>query len=201
MLIQLLFQNPIVFILVAVTLMLSISVHEFAHAYVADKLGDPTARNMGRLTLKPSAHLDPYGTLMLLFAGFGWGKPVPFNPFNLKNPKRDGALISLAGPASNFIFAIITIILIKILGMNSLISQILLFVVIYNLSLGVFNLLPFGPLDGFKIVYGILPMNLAIQWAQMETYGIFILLIIVITGSTSWLITPVVDFIMKISGI
>jgi len=107
MLLELLFSNPLIFILVAAALILSISVHEFAHAYVADKLGDPTPRYLGRVTLNPKAHLDPIGTLLLVVAGFGWGKPVPFNPNNLSNPKRDAALISFAGPLSNFFMAII----------------------------------------------------------------------------------------------
>jgi Zn-dependent protease len=101
--IQLLFQNPQFFVLVAVALIASISIHEFSHAFASNVLGDSTAKNMGRLTINPKAHLDPMGTVFLLLVGFGWGRPVPFNPMNLKNPKRDSALISLAGPLSNFI--------------------------------------------------------------------------------------------------
>ena len=107
MFLNLLFQSPLVFLLVAAALILSLSIHEFAHAYVADKLGDPTARYLGRVTLNPLAHLDPVGTMLLLFLGFGWGKPVPFNADNLANPKRDSALISFAGPAANFILALL----------------------------------------------------------------------------------------------
>ena len=99
-------MNLFIFVLVAVALIISISIHEYAHAYAAYKLGDSTAKAMGRLTLNPKAHLDPTGTILLLIAGFGWGKPVPFDPRLLKNPKRDAAIISFAGPASNFLLAL-----------------------------------------------------------------------------------------------
>src|SRR3990167_7168759 len=108
-------ESPILFIILLLSLILCITVHEFAHAYAASKLGDPTAKAMGRLTLNPLKHLDPVGTLLLIFAGFGWGKPVPYNPNYFKNPKRDSALVSLAGPASNFLFAIIFGLLHKLL--------------------------------------------------------------------------------------
>ena len=98
-----LFNNPLSFLFWLVALAMAITIHEFAHAYTADRLGDPTPRLQGRLTLNPLAHLDPLGTLMLLLVRFGWGKPVQFDPFNLKNPRKDGALISLAGPASNLL--------------------------------------------------------------------------------------------------
>src|SRR3990172_11954241 len=100
-----LFNNPLSFVFWLLGLTVAITVHEFAHAYAAERLGDPTPRLMGRLTLNPLAHLDPLGTLMLLIARFGWGKPVQFDPFNLRHPRRDSALISLAGPASNLIMA------------------------------------------------------------------------------------------------
>src|SRR3989338_4210818 len=110
---SLLSQNPVSFLIVAVLLIAAISVHEFSHAFMADHLGDPTPRLAGRLTLDPRSHLDPLGTLLLFFVGFGWGKPVPFDPFNLKDPKKDSAIISFAGPMSNLIMAILASIFIR----------------------------------------------------------------------------------------
>src|SRR3989338_2044892 len=104
---DLLFSNPLVFAAAALSLLAAITVHEFAHAYAADRLGDPTPRLQGRLTLNPLVHLDPIGTLLLFVIGFGWGKPVQFDPYNLENPKRDAAIISFAGPVSNLILATI----------------------------------------------------------------------------------------------
>jgi Zn-dependent protease len=198
---DLLFQNPLVFIFVGIALVISISIHEFAHAYVADKLGDPTARHFGRITLDPRAHLDPIGLLFLLIAGFGWGKPVPFNPINLSNPKRDSALIALAGPTSNIILAIALSFLFRFFESNFILSIFLYMVVFYNLILGFFNLIPAHPLDGFKVVYGILPHRLAIQWQQMESYGLIILAVLIFTHSTSKLIMPLVGFSLNLLGL
>jgi len=200
-------QNPLLFVVMAVSLLLSITIHEFSHAYVANKLGDSTAKDLGRMSLNPLAHLDPLGTLMLLLVGFGWGKAVPINYYNLKNPKRDAALISLAGPASNFTLATITAIFIKMAGIpftlnfydsSSFLSHLSSALILYNLFLGVFNLLPVEPLDGFKIVNGILPSRLAVQWVQLAPYGLYILILLVVTGSTSAIIYPVVNLFMNI---
>lgn len=199
--ISLLFQSPLTFFLLAGALIISICIHEFSHTFAADKLGDPTARYLGRLTLNPKAHLDPIGTAFLLFVGFGWGKPVPFNPLNLRNPKRDAALISLAGPASNFILAIILSFPLRYFGMNSLFGVFLGLTVLYNLTLGFFNLIPFGPLDGNKVVYGFLPYNLANQWEDLQRYGTFILLFLVLTNSLEKILTPLVGATMKLLGV
>ena len=194
----LLFTDPVAFSILVIALVVSLSVHEFSHALVADKLGDPTARQLGRLTLNPMAHLDPIGSILLLFVGFGWGRPVPFNPLNLKNPKRDSALVALAGPASNFLLAIALSIPLRFLGYQSLTGAVLYLILFYNLMLGVFNLLPLNPLDGFKILGGLLPNNLAIQWYQMEPFGIFLLLIFVVTDAFQKYLFPIVEFLMKI---
>jgi Zn-dependent protease len=199
--ISLLFQSPLTFLLLAGALIVSICIHEFSHAFVADKLGDPTARYLGRLTLNPKAHLDPIGTVFLLLVGFGWGRPVPFNPLNLRNPKRDAALISLAGPASNFILAIILSFPLRYFGMNSLFGVFLGLTVLYNLTLGFFNLIPFGPLDGNKVVYGFLPYSLASQWEDLQRYGTYILLFLVITNSLEKILTPLVGATMKLLGV
>jgi Zn-dependent protease len=132
-------------------LAVAISVHEAAHAFIAYKLGDPTAKNQGRLTLNPLKHLDPIGTLMLFIARFGWGKPVPVNPHNFKNPVRDSALTAFAGPASNFITALILSVPLKYIGLPLWLMDILWLTLDINIILGIFNLLPFPPLDGSKI--------------------------------------------------
>ena len=198
---SLLAQNPLIFAIVLAALAVSLSVHEFAHAWVSDKLGDPTAKHLGRVTLNPKAHIDPIGMLVLVVAGVGWGRPVPFNPLNLKYPKRDSALIALAGPASNFILAILVAIILKFVTPNTLVAGALQLLVFYNLMLGVFNLMPFHPLDGFKIVGGLLPNNLAMQWYQMQPYGIIILIVFIFTDSFQKIVLPVVDILTKLLGV
>lgn len=213
-LMALLIESPIVFVLIALALILSLTFHEFAHAYAANKLGDNTAKMLGRLTLNPLAHLDPLGTLMIFFAGFGWGKPVPFDPYQLKNPKRDAALISLAGPLSNFILAGIFTIAFKFtevfLVSSSagtfqvpalVLGKFFYLVVLYNLVLGFFNLIPINPLDGFKIVNGILPPKLSVQWIQLAPYGIFILMFIFITGTASQILGPLISNSLRLLGL
>lgn len=202
-LISILFQNPALFLIIALALLLSVSVHEFSHAWVANRLGDSTAKDMGRLTLNPLAHVDPLGLIVLLLLGFGWGKPVPVNYYNLKSPKRDAALISLAGPGSNFILALIMAILFHVLNifLAGIGQNIVYFLILYNLFLGVFNLLPIEPLDGFKIVNGILPPSLSVQWVQLAPYGIFILLFLVATNAVSRIISPVISLLMTLLGV
>ena len=199
--VEMLFQNPLVFALLAGALVISISIHEFSHAFAAYKLGDATGKRMGRLTLNPKAHLDPVGTIFLLFVGFGWGKPVPFDPRNLKNPKRDAAIISLAGPLSNFILAVILSILLRFITLNGIFGLFLYTTILYNLMLGFSNLIPLGPLDGNKIVYGFLPNNLAVQWVEMQRYGTYILLFLIIFDFTEKIILPLVDISMNILGL
>lgn len=201
MLLNLLFTQPAVFVLVVGALVVSISIHEYAHAKAADLLGDDTARLLGRVTLDPRAHLDPIGSVMLVLAGFGWGKPVPFNPINLENPKRDSSIIALAGPMSNFILGGVLALAVSFVGANSILGSFLYFTIFYNLVLGVFNLIPVYPLDGFKIIAGLLPSNLHIQWMQMAQYGIFILLILVVTGATDVIVTPVIHIFMNLYGL
>ncbi len=208
MLLNTLFQNPLLFLFIAGSLVICISIHEFAHAYVADKLGDSTPRLLGRVTLNPRAHLDPIGTLLLIVAGFGWGKPVPFNPYNLKHPKRDSALIALAGPVSNFILAVILSLMLKGLVfyapsqlLMSFLQPFLFLTILYNLVLGIFNLIPIHPLDGFRIVNGLLPDDLSYQWLQMAPYGIYILLLLIITNTTDKLINPVIGFAANLLGL
>jgi len=199
-------NNPISTFIYFGALIISITVHEFSHAYAADKLGDPTARLMGRLTPNPMAHLDPIGTLLILFAHFGWGKPVPFDPYNLKNPRRDSAIISVAGPASNLLLALAASILLQLLpqmsGLAGIIGNIILEpLIILNVGLAIFNLVPIHPLDGFKIVEGILPEDMSRQWSQLQSLGIMMMLILVFPffGSSPVLriISPIISTIIS----
>jgi len=183
-------------------LIIAITIHEFAHAWMADRLGDPTPQLQGRLSLNPLKHLDPIGTLMLLFFRFGWGKPVEFDPYNLRPPRRDAALISLAGPAVNLILATALSLVLKFSG-SPLFSIFLYPVILININLAIFNLLPVPPLDGAKILYGILPADWADEYNDfMGRYGtiLLILLIIPIGGSSLAinLIMPVINGITKL---
>jgi len=203
-----LFSNPLLFVIYFLSLLVAISIHEFSHAWAADYLGDPTPRLQGRLKLDPRVHIDNIGMLFLLFFGFGWGKPVEFDPYNLKEPRRDAAIISLAGPSSNFILAILLSLLLKlfiVLQLNFLIiigSLIFVPMIRMNIVLGVFNLLPIHPLDGFKIVGGILSEEKAREWYSLQKYGMIflILLIFPIAGSSmlSSILQPIVDFISNL---
>jgi len=183
-------SNPLVglafILLYFISLSFVIAVHEWAHAWMANRLGDSTAKWAGRLTLNPLAHLDPLGTLALLFFGFGWGKPVPVNEHNLRSPKRDGSLVSLAGPLSNFVWAVLFSLLIRFLPfggvVGGLLYSFLAILIQINLMLGIFNLLPLFPLDGFRIVLGFLPYEMSLQWAQMSRFGPWVLLFLIVTG-------------------
>lgn len=201
-----LFNNPIAFFSWIISLVVAITIHEFSHALAADRLGDPTPRVQGRLTLNPLAHLDPLGTLMLLIARFGWGKPVVFDPFNLRHPRRDAAIISLAGPVSNILLAsILSLILHALLVTHySLLAYVIIQpIIVMNVFLAIFNLVPVHPLDGFKIVEGILPPEYARQWHELESYGMIFLLFMVFpvfggTAPISRLIMPPISFILSL---
>lgn len=186
--IERLFQDPIYFLITAVSIVIAISVHEFAHAAMAYYLGDPTAKNEGRLTLNPLSHLDLWGTILLLVAGFGWGRPVPFNPYNLKNQRWGPALVSLAGPASNLVMAIILIIFLKFiypllnLAVGNALFDFLYFLIVINVVLMAFNLLPVPPLDGSKLLFAVLPASMENVKEFLQRYGLFILIGLVFFG-------------------
>lgn len=200
---SMLFTNPIFFVIWAIGLVLALTIHEYAHAAAADRLGDPTPRAMGRLTLNPRAHLDPLGTILILVVGFGWGRPVEFDPYNLRNPRRDSALIALAGPASNILFAVILSLIMKTVSFP-IVASLFPFLILMNISLAIFNLVPVFPLDGEKILKGFLPTELAVEYDNlMRQYGtlILIMLLLPIAGGTSpisALITPAINFFGKL---
>lgn len=198
-----LFANPLLFLVWAFGLVLAISVHEYAHARVADRLGDPTPRSQGRLTLDPRAHLDPLGTLALLFLGFGWGRPVMFDPYNLRSPRRDSAMIALAGPISNLLFALLLSLLLRLFPLDTL-ATLFYILITMNITLAIFNLVPVFPLDGEKILGGLLPHSLYLEYSGiMRQYGtlILILMLLPIFGNVSpisALISPVIAFVTNL---
>ncbi|MEK9143382.1 MAG: site-2 protease family protein [Patescibacteria group bacterium] len=196
-------SNPVGFLFWVISLVIAITIHEFSHALAAERLGDPTPRLMGRLTLNPLAHLDPLGTIMLLIARFGWGKPVQFDPFNLRHPRRDSAIISLAGPVSNLILALICSIVLRVIISNGILVGLFQSLIVINVVLAVFNLVPIHPLDGFKIVGGILPEEYARQWAELERYGMIFLIFLILpigggASPISQLISPVINLLLNI---
>ncbi len=196
----LLFSSPLAFFLILIGLLLSISLHEAAHCYVTDGLGDPTPRLKGRLTLDPRAHLDPLGTLLIILTGFGWGKAAPYDPYNLKSPVRDTAIIALAGPLTNLLIAIVLSVLSRIFASDffSLFAGVLIQI---NLSLALFNLLPVYPLDGGKIMRAVLPVESSLEYeAVMERYGQYILLFLVLPifngqSAVVQLLSPIINLL------
>lgn len=177
----------------------AIILHELGHGYVAYKLGDDTAKNAGRLTLNPLKHLDPVGFICMLVLKFGWAKPVPINPMNFKHRKRDMILVSLAGPMVNFIlFLLIGIFMSLNLITSPIVFQIFEAALWYNVMLCVFNLLPFPPLDGSKIVAGLLPVKMEYYFYKYERYLYFILLILIFTDTVNKLMNPMILFLWNL---
>lgn len=161
MLISTLFSEPIIFFIVILSIIYALTVHEFSHALAATYLGDNTAKYNGRLNLNPLSHMEVFGTLMLLLAGFGWGKPVPVNPYNLRFKRWGEAIVSLAGPVSNFIsvavFVGVVSVLARFMSLDNLVFDFLFYLIFINFILGVFNLIPIPPLDGSKVLFALLP--------------------------------------------
>jgi Zn-dependent protease len=204
--IDLLFSDPVRFVVQLLFLvpafLVAVTVHELAHGVVADRLGDPTARVQGRLTLNPLPHIDPLGAVAFLLAGFGWAKPVPVNAYNLRNPRRDMAWIAAAGPLSNFAVAFVGLIgtvLIQRSGMGAFVAEplggVLFAVFRFNLALGIFNLIPLPPLDGGHFLPYFLPRASWTTLHQLEQYGPMILLLLVMTGATRYIVGPVMNVV------
>jgi Zn-dependent protease len=172
-------------LLSAPAILFGLTIHEFSHGFVAWRLGDPTARMMGRLTLNPLKHLDPVGTIALFLFRFGWAKPVPINPAYFRHPTRDLAISALAGPAANLLTAALAGAVVRVLTLLSVGGFPLLlahYFVLFNLILCFFNLIPIPPLDGSRLVYHLLPRNLGEQFAGLERYGFLVLIGIIFVG-------------------
>jgi Zn-dependent protease len=177
--------DPVTLIARLIVLVIAFTFHELAHAWSADQLGDDTARRMGRLTLNPLAHLDPLGSLLLLFAGFGWAKPVPVNPYRLRpNPQVGFALVAAAGPFSNLVMALIAAIPFRfgVFTQPTFLANLFFEFIYINIILMLFNLLPIAPLDGSKILRGFAPREWDRWLAPLEQYGPFILMGVLVLG-------------------
>ncbi|MFA5337961.1 MAG: site-2 protease family protein [Candidatus Omnitrophota bacterium] len=189
-------------------LIIAMSVHEFAHGLVAYRLGDPTAKYSGRLTLNPLAHIDIFWTFLLplflfLTSGFVFGaaKPVPINYWALKNPKRDIILVGASGPLANFILGGLLAIVIKIIPLPVNLLPLIVNLIVINVILGVFNLVPIPPLDGSRILMGLLPEPLAAQYSRIEPYAFIILIILIWLGALNWIVWPAVAFSLRLMGV
>jgi Zn-dependent protease len=192
-------------------LLLSLTIHEAAHAWTADKLGDPTARTLGRVSLNPLVHIDPIGTVLLpLIAAFshlpliGWAKPVPVSLRNLRHPRRDFMLVAAAGPISNLLQALAGAVILRVLVAAALVTadhrmaaDILVEYMEINLLLAFFNLIPVPPLDGGNVMLGLLPPRLAATYSQIRQYGFLVLYALMLTGIASRLILPPTEFFMR----
>jgi len=193
---------PEVLIMLLPVLLFALVFHEYSHAWVANKLGDPTAKYAGRLTLNPMAHLDLFGTLMILFVGFGWAKPVPVDSRHLANPRTDMMKIAFAGPAANLLLAFIAGMLIRFTGYMGAITTVLVMFMQINIMLAVFNMIPIPPLDGSQIFSGLMVRKNPDLVYKLQIYGPRILMGLILFGmftsiSPIWLIiSPFVNFFM-----
>lgn len=204
-------------LILAFCVLFSLSVHEFSHGLAAYAVGDKTAKYSGRLSLNPLAHLDPFGAICLFLFGFGWAKPVPVNPWNFKNKKGGMILTALAGPFSNFLLAFIAMVIYTLLGglrfssasfgftLASVFYELAYYMIMINLGLGLFNLIPIPPLDGSKVLTAILPERTYFKLMNYERYGFIILIILINTPIFNSLLnmcqSAVIDFYSNIIGL
>ena len=191
--------DPQALVLLIPALIFALSFHEYAHAWMAYRLGDNTAARMGRLTLNPMAHLDPMGSMMILFVGFGWAKPVPVDPRFLRNPRTDMMKVAAAGPLANFILAFCGGMILRSLNGSGLLNEAILIMLLYfiqiNIALAVFNLIPIAPLDGSQIFSGYLARtNPDLAW-KIQTYGPQVLFGVILIGYLTGF--PIIGMIMR----
>ncbi len=188
------------FIIRSIAVLVAIIPHEMAHGFAAYLYGDETAKNDGRLSLNPLHHLDPIGTICLIFFKFGWAKPVMINPNNFRDRKKGTFFVAIAGVLTNFILAIISVIILKHIHLNEFMQELLLNIFWFNIILGVFNLIPIPPLDGSKILFSFLPLKYEYYLIKYERYGYIILLLLIMSSTLDKILVPMVNFMINLIG-
>jgi Zn-dependent protease len=188
--------DPRVLLLLLPAVLIAVTIHEFAHALVADRLGDPTPRHLGRLTLNPLAHLDVLGTLFFVLFSFGWARPVPVNPRNFAHPRQGMLQVALAGPLANVTLAFVVGLLVKTQSLSGTVWGDLASMVVWiNVVLAVFNLIPIPPLDGSRILESLLPLGQAAAYARIQPYGTILILVLLYTGVVGRVMFPAIQWL------